>query len=82
MDLVYNDPGTADFEPRPVLPRTPPEMPVPATTPGAYSGRFVCSSVFFTQEAEVRRRGYARTADCTKRSTYILRAEAAHCAEL
>jgi len=57
LDLVYNDPATADYEPRPILARPlPPVMPAVAKR-HLYSGRFVCGSVFATQEEEVRRRG-------------------------
>ncbi|MFW6170849.1 MAG: HEAT repeat domain-containing protein, partial [Planctomycetota bacterium] len=57
LELVYNDPETADFEARPVLRRKPPPTMPDSTRPGAYSGRFLCSSVFDTQEAEVESRG-------------------------
>ncbi len=57
LDLVYNDPATADFEARPVLARCRPRvLPTNAQRYG-YSGRFVCSSIFATQEKEVRERG-------------------------
>ena len=57
LHLVYNDPAAADYEPRPLLARPrPPLMPTLAKR-NAYSGRFVCGSVFATQEEEVRRRG-------------------------
>jgi HEAT repeat protein len=57
LDLIYNDPLAADYEPRPVLAR-----PRPAVAPAvarrlAYSGRLVCASVLATQEPEVARRG-------------------------
>jgi hypothetical protein len=55
--LVYNDPATADFEPRPVLPR-PREPVLPDTIqPGAFTGRLACASVFHTQEPAVKERG-------------------------
>lgn len=57
LELIYNDPGAADFEPRPVLARRPPlVLPVVAKR-YAYSGRFLCSSVFATQEKDVPSRG-------------------------
>ncbi len=57
LELVYNDPATADFEPRPILTRPRP-MPRPTRSmPGAYSGRFLCSSAFATQEVDVPIRG-------------------------
>lgn len=57
LELIYNDPATADFEPRPVLARPRPPVMPKRTTPGAYSGRFLCSSVFATQEESVPQRG-------------------------
>jgi hypothetical protein len=57
LELVYNDPATADYEPRPILARrAPPLLPV-ATRPGAHRGRFLCSSVFASQEEAVLQRG-------------------------
>jgi len=57
LELVYNDPATADFEPRPIMARPHPTPRPTRSTPGAYSGRFLCSSVFATQEADVPIRG-------------------------
>jgi len=57
LELIYNDPATADFEPRPIIARRPPMTQPVMTTPHAYSGRFVCSSVFNSQEEDVRVRG-------------------------
>ena len=58
LDLVYNDPATADYEPRPILPRRPPPvLRGCARAASAYSGRFLCASVFNTQEKEVAQRG-------------------------
>ncbi len=57
LELVYNDPATADFEPRPILARRPPMRQPAKTVRHAYSGRFVCSSVFATQEKDVPQRG-------------------------
>ena len=57
LELFYNDPATADFEPRPILARPrPPTLPT-KTRAHAYSGHFVCSSVVATQEKEVQQRG-------------------------
>lgn len=57
LELVYNDPNTADFEARPVLARRrPPTMPT-AIQRHAYTGRFLCSSVYDTQEPGVKSRG-------------------------
>ncbi|HUT34685.1 MAG TPA: HEAT repeat domain-containing protein [Planctomycetota bacterium] len=57
LELVYNDPAAADYEPRPILARRPPAMRSTQASPDGYSGRFLCSSVFATQEAEVLQRG-------------------------
>jgi len=57
LQLVYNDPAAADFEPRPIYARTPPPHRAPEAKRYAYSGQFVCSSVFATQEKDVPLRG-------------------------
>jgi hypothetical protein len=57
LQLVYNDPATADFEPRPLLARRPSAVLARKTVPGSYSGRFVCSSAFLTREKDVPARG-------------------------
>lgn len=57
LDLVYNDPGAADYEPRPVLPRRPPPVLAEEVASNACSGRFLCASVFTSQERETARRG-------------------------
>jgi hypothetical protein len=57
LELVYNDPAAADFEPRPVVARRAPMVQPVRTNSRSYSGRFVCSSVFFTQEQHVPVRG-------------------------
>lgn len=57
LRLVYNDPGTADFEPRAVYARRPPPLIPAVVDPAAYTGRFLCASVFDTRETEVRNRG-------------------------
>ncbi len=56
-ELVYNDPATADFEPRPVLVRQSPMVQPVEANRGGYSGRFLCASVFATQEKDVPIRG-------------------------
>jgi HEAT repeat protein len=57
LELIYNDPATADYEPRPIMARpVPPVLPEMARRDG-YSGQFFCSSVFASQEQEVRERG-------------------------
>lgn len=57
VQLLYNDLATADFEPRPVLARPAPNQQATVIDPDAYSGRFVCASVFTTQEKEAAERG-------------------------
>jgi hypothetical protein len=57
LELVYNDPATADYEPRPVMARPTPPVRSEAAVRHGYSGRFVCASVFATQEKEVAERG-------------------------
>lgn len=57
LELVYNDPATAEYEPRPLVARRPPPILPSRTTLGAYTGRFLCASVFNTQEPEVKARG-------------------------
>jgi HEAT repeat protein len=57
LDLIYNDPATADYEPRPIIVRRAPPTHPDAASRHAYSGRFLCTSVFNSQEKEVRERG-------------------------
>jgi hypothetical protein len=59
MELLYNDPETADFEPRPLTARKPPPVLAedPAARSNAYAARFLCASVKTTQEPLVRERG-------------------------
>ena len=57
LELVYNDPATAEYEPRPLAARRPPPTLPPRVMRGAYTGRFLCASVFNTQEPEVKARG-------------------------
>lgn len=57
LELIYNDPATADFEPRPILPRIPPPVQAPMASRWEYGGSFLCSSVFATQEPQVAERG-------------------------
>ncbi len=57
LELIYNDPAVADFEPRPIMARRPPEALAPVADRTSYSGRFFCACVFHTQESEVRERG-------------------------
>ncbi len=57
MTELYNDPATAEFEPRPIAVR--PRPPVLADDPPRrdYTGRLFCSSVRITQEARAAERG-------------------------
>jgi hypothetical protein len=57
LELIYNNPEVADFEPRPLVPRRPPVVRAERATRHGYSGTFMCSSVYATQEPEVARRG-------------------------
>jgi hypothetical protein len=57
LELVYNDPATADFEARPIMARRPPPLHAGKAVDGGYSGRFLCSSVFTTQLPEVIQKG-------------------------
>ncbi len=57
LELVYNDPSAADFEPRPIVARRPPMGRASTVDRRAYSGRFLCASVFNTQEKDVLLRG-------------------------
>jgi hypothetical protein len=55
--LLYNDPAAADFEPRPIIARRGPVVRPIRARRHAYSGRFLCSSVFATREKDVPVRG-------------------------
>ena len=57
LDLLYDDPGTADFEARPLLPRTPPIALAEAPRSNQYSGRLVCTSALFSRDPLVKERG-------------------------
>ena len=57
LDLIYNDPATADYEPRPIIAHRPPPVMADSASRDAYSGRFLCASVFNSQEKEVAQRG-------------------------
>jgi hypothetical protein len=57
LDLIYDDPHLADFEPRPLSPRRPPPVLATRVQRTAYSGRFLCTSVLRTREPEVAERG-------------------------
>ena len=59
MELLYNDPQTADFEPRPLMARKPPPVLTesPAARGNTFTARFLCASAKSTQEPLVRERG-------------------------
>ena len=57
LELIYNDPAVADYEPRPVVARRPPTTQPVLAGRTSYSGRLVCASVYNTQEPEARQRG-------------------------
>ncbi len=59
LTQIYNDPQMADFEARPLQPRTvPPVLPdSPLTRSRAFSGTVYCSSAFITQDPHVKERG-------------------------
>lgn len=59
MTLLYNDPKTADFEPRPAMPRPRPPALVEnrATRGSGYTARLFCSSARVTRERRVGKRG-------------------------
>jgi hypothetical protein len=57
LELIYNDPAAADYEPRPLLARRAPTARPDSVSRDGYSGRFLCASVFNSQEPEVRERG-------------------------
>ncbi len=56
MTLIYNDPETAEFEPRPVKARKRPPTLVPSVGRRGYTGRLFCASVGNSRNADVRRR--------------------------
>ena len=57
LTLLYNDPTIADFEARPLYARSPPPRVPTEERHGGYRGRFLCSSVFNSQEQHVAERG-------------------------
>lgn len=59
LELIYNDPGMADFEARPLQSRkVPPIRPdSPLTRSRAFSGKIYCASAFITQQPHVKERG-------------------------
>ncbi len=59
MELLHADPKVAEFEPRPLIARTPPpSLPENAEALGhGYTARLLCASAQITQEPLVRERG-------------------------
>ena len=59
MELLYNDPETADFEARPLEARQPPKMPAegPRTREDGFTARLFCASARISRDARVRSRG-------------------------
>ena len=54
---VYNDPDTAEFEPRPIRPRRRPRVLAEAIRTNSFTGTLFCSSARISQEARTRNRG-------------------------
>jgi hypothetical protein len=57
MTLLYNDPKTADFEPRPIVARERPPTLIEQPPDDTYTGRLYCQSAKLSQEVDVPRRG-------------------------
>lgn len=57
LELIYNDPRTAEYEPRPLVARQPPVVQPTLARRTGYSGRLVCATVYHTQETGVPQRG-------------------------
>lgn len=57
LNLIYNDPAAADYEPRPVLPRRPPPVLAGEVSTTSCTGRFLCASVFDSREPATLQRG-------------------------
>jgi hypothetical protein len=57
LKLVYNDPLTAEFEPRPLMARTVPPVLSESARSESFTGRLLCSSARTSQEALTRERG-------------------------
>jgi len=57
LTKVYNDPDTAEFEPRPIRPRRRPATPAEAHRTNSYTATLFCSSAKISQEARTRNRG-------------------------
>ncbi len=57
LSLVYNDPATADFEPRPVMRRSPPHLLPEMHRSNAYTARLMCNSAKMSREELTATRG-------------------------
>ena len=57
MTLLYNDPATAEFEPRPIRPRRRPPVVVEAPRSRSYTARLFCNSARISRESRVGARG-------------------------
>lgn len=57
LTLLYNDPSAADFEARPILERIRSPVLASERRRDEYSGRFLCASVYTSQEKRVASRG-------------------------
>lgn len=57
LNIIYNDPGSADYEARPLSPRKAPPMLPGFTDSTSYTARLLCNSALTSQEAITRKRG-------------------------
>ncbi|MDP6637225.1 MAG: HEAT repeat domain-containing protein [Phycisphaerae bacterium] len=57
LTVVYDDPDTAEFEPRPIRPRRRPITLTEARRTNEYAATLFCSSARISQEARTRNRG-------------------------
>ena len=57
LEPIYNDPATADYEARPIMPLPRPPVLAQAHHDQAFTGSFLCTSVHETQEEGVREHG-------------------------
>lgn len=59
MDMLYNDPDAADFEPRPIMPRRRPRTlsEVSAVRRGSYTARLFCNSARVSRQSRIGQRG-------------------------
>jgi HEAT repeat protein len=57
LTLIYNDPETADFEPRPLAPRPRPPLLQETREESGFTARFMCGSARLSRIDEVKERG-------------------------